>query len=103
MSKVQVNQALGCSAYLFAVNRQESIVAPEGSWLNQSFRGKESHDVLMVFEAGKVVADRALLDNSLMQTRELGRDVSRRRVEKEGSMVTRSRARSTEVPKPSTQ
>lgn len=56
-----------------------------------------------VYEASKAVADKAFLDNSLMQTCGLGRGAISRRLVKEGYMVTRSRARSAEDLRPPSQ
>ncbi|MQL94512.1 hypothetical protein Taro_027162 [Colocasia esculenta] len=65
----------------------EPVIADGGFLHSQVLEAKKIVDMPKVFEAGKVVADRAQLDNSLMQTCGLGRGVRSMRVDKEGVVL----------------
>lgn len=89
-------------------NVVSSIVVKEpavagGSLPTRSLRAKEIVDLSVLYEAGKVVAERTQMDNSLMQTMGSGREDLNRRVANKGCMVTRSRGRSAEDPRPLSQ
>lgn len=91
---------LNCDGSVTNFDLEGPVIAVDICSHNQA---KVEVNLPKVYEAGKAVADRAFLDNSLMQTCGLGRGAISRRLDKEGCMVTRSRARSAEDSRPPSQ